>query len=159
MNDGKAEDTVDTSIENKIINSFFLNNRKDRILLDLTRKNGQDVIHKLSQYFSAYIDSRCIVFQSNKGRTISEILGIMQKHGVEKQCYVLSEYLEYNRKQVEINDALEAHRSNGFASIIVGLPSGFTYFQGESYASNKPNCFLKPSVRFDSLSWNKSSIQ
>ena len=142
---------MDVQLERKIINAFFYKNKRDRIAFELTRNNGKEIIHKLGQYHSSYININNVLFPSNKLRSVSDIIKTMEENGVNTLCYSWSEYPDYHRKKVKLKEAIEAHLPDGFAALVVGLPSGFAYFRNDSFSSHRPNCFLKPPVRFDKL--------
>ena len=99
------------------------------------------------------IDRTWSFMESMKFPEPQEIIKIMKTYGVINKCYVLSEYRDYDGVYVDLNNAVEKLKWNGFPSLIVGLPSGFSHFKGESYASRQPNFFLKPKNRFDGLTW------
>jgi hypothetical protein len=144
---------VDLEIEKKIITSFFYKNKRDRVLFELSRNNGKEVIHKLCHDYLNYLDNGRMLLQSSKRRMPPEIQSILKENGVKSLCYVWSEHSQYHRKHIDLAEAIEAHMYNGFASLVVGLPSGFAHFQGDSLGPTQPNCFLKPTERFDGIGW------
>jgi len=149
---------MDNKLESKIIKAFFYPNKQDRILFELLKNMHREVIHRLCHSYNDYIDRNYVVAgsESKKGRSSDDIIKVMQDNGVSSLCYVISEYEEFNRKQCKLKEALDSLNScNGFAFLIVGLPSGFTFFQGESHSSYQPNFFLKPKMRFDGIPWGK----
>jgi len=143
----------DIKTEEMIIKAFFYKNKQERLLYEFSRGDNDQIIHRLSDNPENYLNQSCITEKSTKGRTTQEILNSMKMHGVKQICYVISEYEDLNRKECDLITAIEKLNMNNFAFLIVGLPSGYTFFQGESYASYKPNCFLKPERRFDGKDW------
>lgn len=146
-------------MENKIAKAFVYPNKQKRFLFELSKKcknnfcelpkTGFDAICKLDKF----IDKTRSFMDSMKFPEPQEIIRIMRIYGVKNNCYVLSEYEDFNGVFVDLNKAVEKLRWNGFPSLIVGLPSGFSHYKGESYASIQPNFFLKPKNRFDGLTW------
>ena len=142
---------MDIEIEKKIAQAFIYKNKRERFLFEMAKKDRINAICRLEKI----IDKSFSILQSNKFPVPTELIEIMSAHGVDKMCYVLSEYKEFDGVYVELRLAAEKLHQNGFPSLIVGLPSGFSHLKFESYASNQPNCFLKPLIRFDNISWGK----
>ena len=142
-------------MEKKIAHAFVYKNKRDRFLFEMS-KNDSDTFGELPKArFDAIckleniIDkSRCIM-QSTKNPSPVELIKIMSANGVGKICYVISEYKDLDGVYVKLDLAVAKLQWNGFPSLIVGLPSGFSHFKGESYASTQPNCFLQPLEKFD----------
>jgi|GEM_PF-524597 hypothetical protein len=136
-------------IEKGIIKAFFQKHKQDRLYYELDCGKDEEFIRRLSHDYLNYLKNECIILKSDKKRSADEIIDIMKAHDVSELCYVFSEYEEFNRKQMQLRKALEIHSGNGFAFLITGLPSGFSFFGAESYASYKPTFFLTPLNRFD----------
>lgn len=148
-------------MERKIANSFIYPNKQERFLFELSRKSKDTFGELPRDRFNAIckleriIDRSLSMMQSTKSLQPSEIINIMSTYGVKNNCYVMSEYKDFDGAYTELTLAIEKLQGNGFPSLIVGLPSGFSYFQGESFASTQPNFFMKPKIKFDNSSWNK----
>ena len=70
------------------------------------------------------------------------------------KVYVLSAYLKLDGVFTDLRTAAEALQFEGFASFIIGLPSGVLHFCGESVAGGKrQNFFLRPLNWFDGAQW------
>ena len=146
---------MDIEMEKKIARAFIYKNKRDRFLFEMS-KNDSDTFGELPKArFDAIckleniIDkSRCMM-QSTKNPSPVELIKIMSANGVEKMCYVISEYKDFDGVYVELKLAVDKLQWNGFPSLIVGLPSGFSHFKSESYASVQPNCFLLPLEKFN----------
>jgi len=146
---------LDIEMEKRIARAFIYKNKRDRFLFEMS-KNDTDTFGKLPKArFNAIcklenmIDKSCCIMQSTKNPSPVELIEIMSANGVEKMCYVLSEYIDFDGIYVRLDLAVDKLQWNGFPSLIVGLPSGFSHFKGESYASTQPNCFLQPLEKFD----------
>ena len=142
---------MDIEIEKKIAKAFIYKNKQERFIFEMTKKDRLNAICK----FESIIDKSFSVMQSNKFPPPIQLIEIMSSYGVGKMCYVISEYKEFDGVYVELRLAAEKLYQNGFPSLIVGLPSGFSHLKFESCASAQPNCFLKPLIRFDNSSWEK----
>lgn len=143
---------MDIALEKQIINAFFYRNFRDRMLHELSKDRGR-FIHKICQAYDKYMLPECFWNRSNKFPSPEALLYEMKSHGARDMCYVISMDSDIDGKYVELMKAIEQLASNGLASFIVGLPSGFTHFKAESILSQQPNCFLKPKVRFDRIEW------
>ncbi len=150
---------MDIGMEKKIAKAFVYPNKQERFLFELSKKCKDNSsrfpetrLHAICQ-LERIIDRRFSFMESMKFPEPQEIIKIMNGYGVKNNCYVLSEYEDYDGVFVDLNKAVEKLRWNGYSSLIVGLPSGFSHFKGESYASRQPNFFLKPKNRFDGLPW------
>lgn len=148
-------------MEKKISQAFIFPNKRERFLFDLSRKSKSNFGEIPKDRFMAIcklgdsIDDSYSLLVSNKLPKPSEIMRIMAKYQASSSCYVLSEYKDYDGVFINLDDALTKLQWNGFPSLIVGLPSGFSHYRGESYASSQPNYFLKPLKRFDGIDWDK----
>ncbi len=78
----------------------------------------------------------------------------MRQHGAQDRYYVISEISGFDGVSAGLQEVVEKLSLNGYASIAIGLPSGFTHFRAESLGSCQPNFFLKPKQRFDGVRWN-----
>lgn len=141
---------MDANLEKKIAKAFIYKNKQERFLFERSKKNRTDVIHKLP----AIIDESLFMMKSTTFPSPEEIIKIMKSYSGGDNCYVISEYEDFDGVCISLQSAVEKLQWNGFPSLIVGLPSGFSHFKNESYASNQPNCFLKPKIRFDGAVWN-----
>lgn len=144
---------IDLAIEGKIIKSFFYENKQERLQFEMSRRGSDEIVSKLSHTFANYIRESCVVGMRTKGRTDRAILDAMRANGVLKNCYVLCGQEDLTRSTCDLAMAVERLNTESRALLIVGLPSGFTFFQAETLASYKPNCFLKPEKRFDGIKW------
>ena len=73
----------------------------------------------------------------------------MRENGVGDTCFVLSEFKDMLGVTLPLFDVVDHLHINGFASLIVGLPSGFAHLKDESWESGQPNWFMKPRIRLD----------
>lgn len=151
---------MDIEFEKKIARAFVYRNKRDRFIFDLSRKSkgffgelSRDRFNAICR-LETIIDDSFSILQSMRFPAPIEIERIMTSYGVKDMCYVLSENRDFDGVYIELTTAIYKLQCNGFPSLIVGLPSGFSHFKGDSYASTQPNCFLKPSVRFDGIPWN-----
>ena len=143
---------MDIAMEEKIAKAFVYRNKRERFIFEMSKRQRLDIICKLP----FIIDSSYAIMKNNKFPSPVELVKIMQSYGVKDMCYVISEYNDdgFDGEYVLLIKAAKKLHTNGFPSLIVGLPSGFSHFKEESYASHQPNCFLKPLIRFDSVSWD-----
>jgi len=146
---------MDINIETKVIKAFFYKNKQERLLFELTTKKRQEFIHKLSHRYQEFLNPDFIFRESKKFPEPKVLCDTMSSFGVSKKCYVFSEYEDFDGICSDLETAVERLNCNGFASLIVGLPSGFTHFKAESDRSFQTNFYLKPLQRFDGLPWNK----
>ena len=150
---------MDVEIEKKIVDAFIFKNKRKRFFFEMTRNDREFFGELPKSRFNAIcrleriVDISFQIMISSKFPSIAGIIETMTAHGVEKKCYVLSEYKDLDGIYVDLCFAVEKLNQNGFPSLIVGLPSGFSHLKFESYASYQPNCFLKPKVRFDDVPW------
>ena len=141
---------MDIEMEKKIARAFIYKNKRERFLFEMANKNRSDAIHRLEKT----IDKSFSVMQSTKFPPPAQLIQTMTEYGAGKMCYVISEdYEDFDGVYIELYLAVEKLRWNGFSSLIVGLPSGFSHLKLESYASWQPNMFLKPTIRFDNVPW------
>ena len=136
-------------MERKIAKAFICRNKRERFIFEMSKRRRFDAICRLP----AIIDRTFAIMQSRKFPAPIELVRIMHDHGVKDICYVLSADYDdgFDGEYVSLTDAAEKLHINGFPSLIVGLPSGFSHFREESYASYQPNCFLRPETRFDGV--------
>jgi len=145
---------MDNALEEKIIRSFANKIFQGRLLFELTSpKRRTTFIQKMCHGYDNYLKNSCILQRSKTNPAFSELQQMMVTHDAAKKFYVLSLNDGMDGVYVDLEPAVEKLSSNGFASFIVGLPSGFTHFKGESYASYQPNFYLKPYIRFDGKPW------
>ena len=144
---------LDVMLEEKIAKSFIYRNKQDRFLFEMAKRRRLSAICKLP----AIVDKSCLLLESQQFPSSVELVKIMQSFDVSDMCYVLSEYGDdgFDGEYVSLIEAVKKLQFNGFPSLIVGLPSGFSHLKYESRASTQPNCFLKPKTRFDGLAWKK----
>jgi hypothetical protein len=150
---------MNIDIEKKIAKSFIFPNKQERFLFDMARKSKETFAELPKPRFEAIcrleniIDASYAIMKSKQNPTPVQLIKTMSEYGVGKMCYVISEYKDFDGVYIELRLAAEKLQWNGFPSLIVGLPSGFAHFKYESYASSQPNCFLKPTIRFDGVPW------
>ena len=144
---------MDSELEKKIANAFFYKNFRQRLLQDLS-EDRKSFIHKMCHSHAKYMLPECILEKSTRNPDYHAVYLYMQKHGVQDKYYVISEYPDFDGTYVAFMEAIEQLSCNGFASFIVGLPSGFTHFKAESDRSFQPNFYLKPKTRFDGMKWD-----
>ena len=144
---------MDAELEKKVVCSFVNKNFQERLFYELTNNKRDVFVHKMCQYYYDYLMEDCIFQNSKKNPSYQEIQQVFEKYDASKRYYVLSALNDFDGVYVELETAVEKLSLNGFASFIVGLPSGLTHFKGESYASNQPNFYLKPLNRFDGKPW------
>ena len=144
---------MDTELEKKVVRSFVNKNFQERLLYELTNNKRDSFIHKMCHRYYDYLKEDCIIQSSTQTPTYHIIQQVFVKYDASKRYYVLSFLDDFDGVYVELGTAVEKLSLNGFASFIVGLPSGLTHFKGESYASNQPNLYLKPLNRFDGKPW------
>lgn len=142
---------MDIIMEKKIAKAFIYANKQDRFLFEMSKNQRLHAICRLP----FMIDKSSGLMLNTQFPSPAEIVKIMQAQHVKDMCYVISEYENdgFDGEYVPLIKAAEKLNTNGFPSLIVGLPSGFSHFKEESYASNQPNCFLKPRIRFDGIPW------
>jgi len=63
----------------------------------------------------------------------------MRKYDAANKIYIISYYDNLDGIFIDLETAVNEFSQNGPSSLIVGLPSGFTHYKGDSYASNQPN--------------------
>lgn len=146
---------MDINIEEKVIKAFFCKNKQERLLFELATKKRQEFIHKLSHRYQEFLNTELILQESKKFPEPKVFFDTMSSFGGSKKCYVFSEYEDFDGIYSELETAFKRLNCNGFASLIVGLPSGFTHFKAESDRSFQMNFYLKPLQRFDGLPWNR----
>ena len=146
-------DNMDYELEKKMIRSFMNKNFQERLYYELTNKKRDVFIQKMCQYHDDYLKKECIIQRSTKNPSYHVMQQIFKKYDASKRYYILSFINNFDGVYVELETAVEKLSLNGFASFIIGLPSGFTHFKGESYASTQPNFYLNPLNRFDGKPW------
>ena len=150
---------MDLEMEKKIARAFIYKNKRDRFVFELIKKDREIFGELPKSRFNAIcrleniVDDTFKIMKSNKNPSSAELIKTMSAYGAEKMCYVISEYRDLDGVYVDLQLAVEKLKLNGFPSLIVGLPSGFSHLKLESYASCQPNCFLKPMIRFDCIPW------
>jgi len=157
----QRSDFVDLKMEKKIAQAFIFKNKRERFMFEMA-KQGRETFGQLPKSrFNAIcrleniVDPSLSIIQSKSLPSPKQLIEIMSAYGAGEICYVLSEYAEFDGVYVDLRLAAEKLNFNGFPSLIVGLPSGFSHLKFESYASRQPNWFLKPSIRFDNVPWSK----
>lgn len=136
-------------MEKRIAEALFYKNKRDRFLFERQKYSSVDTIAKLPNI----VDSKLCIMKSAKFPSVDNIIATMKANGVGDKCYVISEYEAYDSQYKPLRDAVEQLNRNGFASLIIGLPSGFSHLKEESWASSQPNCFIKPNIRLDKKPW------
>ena len=146
---------MDLELLKKISKAFIYPNKRERFLLDIVRRSKDanrgytrgraDPVFRLPEI----IDQSLMLMKSMHFPPPEELISLMQQNGVGDTCFVLSEYTDLLGVVVPLVDAVNRLHINGFPSLIVGLPSGFTHLKYDSFASHQPNCFVKPRIRFD----------
>lgn len=146
---------MDLELLNKTAKAFIYPNKRERFLLDMTRKskdtfcglqrNQMDAVCRLPEI----IDQSLMQMKSTHFPPPDQLISIMRHNGVGDTCFVISEYADMLGVVMPLVDAVNRLHVNGFPSLIVGLPSGFAHLKHESWASQQPNCFVKPRIRFD----------
>ena len=146
---------MDINIETKVIKTFFYKNKQDRLLFELATKKRREVIHKLCHRYREFLNPEFIFQESKKFPEPRLLCDTMRAFGVSKRCYVFSEHEDFDGIYSNLDTASGKLHCNGFASLIVGLPSGFTHFKAESDRSFQVNFYLRPRQRFDGLPWKE----
>lgn len=144
---------MDDELEKKVVRSFVNKNFQERLFYELANNKRDAFIHKMCHRYCDYLKKDCIIQYSTKNPRHHVVQQVFKKYDASKRYYVLSILDDFDGVYVELETAIEKLSLNGFASFIVGLPSGFTHFKGESCASNQPNFYLKPLNRFDGKPW------
>jgi len=146
---------MDLNIETKVIKTFFYKHKQGRLLFELTSNRRQEFIHKLCHRFEEFFKPEVVYQKSRQFPELNALCYTMREFGVSNKCYVFSEYEDFDGIYTNLETAAERLNCNGFASLMVGLPSGFTHFKAESDRSLQINFYLKPPRRFDGLPWDK----
>jgi len=144
---------IDIDIEKRIVRAFFIKNSQPRLLHELCSKKRRAFTHRLSHQYNKYIMDKCMVDECSKFPSYEQFMDKMLFYGAAKESYVISEDPEFDGIYCALDAAYKKVHEYGLVALIVGLPSGFTHFRAESDASYQPNCFLRPTNRFDNLPW------
>ena len=145
---------MDTEIEIKIVRAFCEKIFQSRFIYELSGRKRSNFIRKLCHRYRRYLKADCILDECKQFPAFEVCEQKMRLNSGHRECYVISEYPDFDGIYTDWVTAYDKLGINGFASITVGLPSGFAHFKAESYASFQPNCFLKPKNRFDGLPWD-----
>jgi len=143
---------MDIDLENKIIKSFINKEFQLRLSYEANNKR-EDFISKIGNI--KYFKTICIINETKKNPSFLIIQQFMKKYDAANKFYVISNYVKLDGIYIDLETAVNEFSLNGPASLIIGLPSGFTHYKGDSYASNQPNFYLVPQIRFDGKTWNE----
>lgn len=146
---------MDIELLKKTAKAFIYPNKRERFLLDITRKSKdtiggltRDQLHAVCR-LPEIIDQSLMQMVSMNFPPPEQLISLMRQNGVGNTCFVLSEYVDMLGIVMPLADAVNRLHINGYPSLIVGLPSGFSHLKDESFASHQPNCFVKPRIWFD----------
>lgn len=115
---------MNLEIERRIINSFIIKTRAERIIYELSSKNRRECIWKLEK--ELFIPEYCTEEDHSK----AEILKILCNNGAGKECYVMSIDEEIDGKEMKLSEALEEVYGRGPA-LISCVHGKLAYFEGE----------------------------
>lgn len=145
---------MDIELENRISNAFIYPNKRERFLFDRFEKHNDrsrmDAVCRLPEIIDASLKMK----KDNHFPAPDDLIKILKAHGVGDTCYVISDFEGFDGVIAPIEEAVNTLNTNGFPSLIVGLPSGFAHLKEESYASYQPNCFVRPRIRLDGIPWD-----
>lgn len=143
-------------MEVKIVKGFIKKNRQERFTFNLKKrlkKSYKKPFHDYAYSFqklNLIIDESVIAEYNEKFLEIDEITAKMQQNGVDNLTYVLSyENTAVDRTHQNLDEMIRKFHKNIFETLIVGLPSGFSFLILEGYGGFNPNYFLKPNFNFE----------
>jgi len=130
---------MNNSLEKMIVKLFITKERQDRLFYELTNNKRGNALNK----FAKYLKPKVIIDKENSLPSNFDVYTRLMKFNLKDQCYIICWGYELDGKMIDLNSAIEQLNCNGFPALIVSIPSGFTYFKNESYASFQPNCLFK----------------
>ena len=145
---------MDFDLEKKVINSFVYKEFRDRLYFELTNNRRNEFIHKFCKEYTKYIRNQLIYFESNRHPSYEDIKLKFKEYNALDKIYIITDDEKYDGSYIDLKIATQDFGMFGFATFIIGLPSGFTFFKGESFYGYWPNFYLKPNVRFDGKPWS-----
>lgn len=98
---------MNLEIERKIINSFIIKTKAERIIYELSSKKRRECIWKLNS--GIFVPENIIGADLSK----SEILKMLADNGAEKDCYVLSIDESIDGREMKLSEAMDEVYGNG----------------------------------------------
>jgi hypothetical protein len=114
--------------EEAIVRTFFARSKRDRFvtLLGSPKKKGrQKALNDLNHFYG--FDPRFVTeLPSN-----ADVLAILQSRGAPENCYVVSDVLALDGREMLLAEALKAAELEGWGTIIGCIPGQLAYYHGE----------------------------
>ena len=133
---------MDYSLEQTILDSYFINGYRKRLGYELRNINKRKrVLHSLCHNYASIIKPEALnLIVSSDATAIAKI--ILQQGGSKERCYVMSLIANFDGVYVTLDDALESVVGNGMAALIY-CNNGIAYFEAEQEQGPPPRFILK----------------
>ena len=119
---------MNLELERKVIERFVLKSKRDRyfnfIKSDKTRK-------KFTKELAHFRDLRLEKFEEVKSDKVKVIKDRIKSLGNIKDCYLISENSELDKKTLDIDTALNETRGLGMGTLIVFGDAEIVYYEAE----------------------------
>ena len=121
---------MDKEIEKLIIESFFIKNRRERSIYELSTKKRKHFLCNLSNY-NTFIDKKYMIKIPEPNSNYLETLKLLKKYGAEDESYSISHCEKIDGRHLPLEDALKHSVGWGMASIVSCLHGKLAYLEGE----------------------------
>lgn len=119
-----------TGLEESIINSFILPNRKERYLSLLNARGGRDKIRHTFPHFRDF-DPRFIVSIPHVAHRADDVELRLRERGAPRECYIWSESSSLDDRSISLQEALLKIIGWTPGTILLCVPGRLGYYEGE----------------------------
>ena len=121
---------MDREIEKLIIKTFFLKNRQERSLYELSTKKRRQFLYNLSNYHTL-IDKKYMIEIPKPNSNYLETLKLLKKYGAQDNAYSISLSEKIDGRHLPLEEALKHAVGMGMASIVSCIQEKLAYLEGE----------------------------
>jgi hypothetical protein len=117
-------------IEEALIRAFVLKDRRERIVTALADPRRRRKVLDSFNHFQ-HLDPRYAKSIEPSAQTPDGIAAILKQRGSPETCYVISDNLNLDGKEIPLSTALEQVVGAGLGTFISCVPGVLGYFEGE----------------------------
>jgi hypothetical protein len=135
---------MDKEYEESLVKGFFKKKMQDRIIFELSsEKKRRNALDRLCHNFEKILNENYIIEIPKPNSDYNKILNLLESHGANDNCYVISYNKDIDGQFLLLSSALQKVVGFGMPSIVSCLPDKLLYFESEQVYGSPKRFILK----------------
>lgn len=116
--------------EEKFVKSFIVKSRRERYITQLSsKKRRHTIIHRLAHNFD--FDEKYAFKIPSSQHIVRVIEKLLFERGAKKTCYIISENVEIDGKELSLSETLKEVVGYTMGTILSCIPGVLVYYESE----------------------------